>query len=202
MKKVMFYSKHRLMHHFNGTGLGDRKTDFLFPTVYFCSVLIGSALFFASSEVSLLKKLLFTIYDNNCEQNLALLLCIIGIVIFVCVTAGLSCAGISILMLTVFVCGMVSAFFPSYLLLYSGVKGLGYFSLLILPGLSLFTISLLMMCNYNAQMSKALCADVLFDRKENMDLRLFIIKNCICAAGMLISVLLLYICDKLFRGLF
>ena len=202
MKKVMFYSKHRLLHHFNSNGQKDRNIMVLFSTVFLCSVLIGSALFFASGESSLLKKLLFVLYENNCAQNLLILFCAIGIVIFLCVTAGLSCAGISILTFVAMICGMISSFFPSYLLYYNGAKGLGYFSLLLLPGLTLCCVSMLMMCMVNAQMSKSLCSNILFDRKEEIDLRIFIFRNGICAGGMLLSVLLLYICDKLFRGLF
>ena len=202
MKKVMFYSKHRLLHHFGSTGQKDTGITVLFFTVFLCSVLIGSALFFGSGESSVLQKMLFALYENNCEQNVLLLFCAIGIEIFLCVTAGLSCAGISILTFITIICGIASSFFPSFLLLNYGAKGFGYFSLLLLPGLSLFCVSSLMMCQVNAQLSKSLCLYILFDRKEEIDLRIFIFRNGICAGGMMLSVLLLYICDKLFRGLF
>ena len=201
MKKVMFYTKHIGVRS-AGQAVKNSGTTVLFFTCFVCALLIGSKLYISAGKDSFLDGFAAQLLSNKIEHTSVLLLCCSIIAVFIGISAGLSCSGIVFLILLPFAEGLVASLLLTYLLMHSGAKGLGYFSLLILPGAILFITATLAMCSINAESSKKICGILFFEQKETLRLRALFIKNAVVLCAMLLSVLAVYLLYIMFAGLF
>ena len=201
MKKVMFYTKHIGIGS-AGQAVKNSGMTVLYYTCFVCSLLIGSMLFISAGKDSILYSFAAQLLVNKIERTAVLLLCCTMLTFFIGVSAGLSCSGVVILIVLPFAEGFVTSVILTYLLMQSGAKGLGYFSLMILPGAILFITATLAMCSINAESSKRICGMLFFEQKETLRIRAYFIRNAVILCSMFLSVLATYLLYIMFAGLF
>jgi hypothetical protein len=201
MKKVMFYTKHIGVGS-AGQAVKNSGMIILFYTCFVCALLIGSKLFISAGNDSFLDRFAAQLLDNKIEHTAVLLLCCALLTVFIGISAGLSCSGSVILLLLPFAEGLLLSLIITYLLVHSGAKGLGYFSLLILPGAILFITATLAMCAINAASSKKICGILFFEQKEALRIRALFVRNAVVLCAMLLSVLVTYLLYIMFAALF
>ncbi|MCH5197924.1 MAG: hypothetical protein J1E34_03360 [Oscillospiraceae bacterium] len=201
MKKIMIYSKHSSSNSFR-EALNNNAGIIMYYAIFVCGLIFGCTLYNSLGENSYLERAANIILSNNSEKNLAILAVLSLITMLIAITGALSCAGVGLLCAIPGIGGFLYSQIAADLIANNAAKGLGYLCLIILPGSAIMMTAIIALCAESGNISKKLALTNIFSRREEIDFRGYFIKCVIIIVIMLFSILLNYICVKLFSKLF
>lgn len=201
MKKIMVYSKHGPSKNL-GDLIKENTGMLLFFTVFLCGVVFGCSLFNESQAGGYIRIITEKAISGPIEKTAVLLFAYLTVVYIISVSGALSCLGIGTLCIPPAVTGIMYSLAASALISKDGAKGLGYFSLLILPGAVVLVCAIIGLCSESSKISKNLALTNFFGRREETDIKKYLIKSVVAFASMMCSVLIVYLTSKIFSKLF
>lgn len=201
MKKIMIYSKHGSKNSFS-MAISNNAGLIMYYVIFICGLIFGCTMYNASKDDGYLEKAANIILNNEIGKNFAVLAVFSFITILIAITGALSCAGVGILCIIPAAVGFTYSQIASHLLAGDAAMGLGYFCLIILPGAAIFISAIIALCNESGKLSKKLALTNIFGRREDIDYKKYFIKCAIIISVILFSILINYICIKLFSKLF
>ena len=200
MKKIMIYSG-RPSWKGVGASVLPNAASWLFFIIFLCGITLGLFMFRADDGgffVRLARACLSADTKScwiwTCVGAAAALL--------LSVISGFSCFGLALLGALPFGCGMAYALLASQILSADPVRGLGRYTLEVLPGAILTATSTICLCAVSAEASKTVAATVFRGDTQTVDIKKYALKSLAFCAGILLSIPVNYIAAALFSGLF
>lgn len=202
MKNLMFYSKHMSFKNQSFTNVFRDSSHLFLPFILFiCGLFFGSALYYSGDHalsVGIIQSFLsfdfvhFSIFSVS-DTVISILIGIIG---------GFCAIGTFIMCAVPFIKGFGIASLGSYLIGTYAAKGLGYFSLIFLPGIIVSVCITLYFTSESQRMSKTIANMAFLGEREAPNIKAYFTKALTSALGMLFSAFLTLVSFKLFSGLF
>lgn len=180
--------------------LNEGSSLFLLLILFVCGLLFGSTLYFSGNHFSedLIKSFLSFDFPHFLVYILSdTVLCVIAGMV-----GGFCAIGTFILCLIPFLRGLGVALLSSYLIGTYAAKGLGYFSLIFLPGIIISVCVILYFMSESQMMSKTVAKMAFRGEREVPDIKTYFAKAVFTAVIMIFSAFITLISFKLFSGLF
>ena len=200
MKKITVYTTRPSWTGVRDT-LRDKASYWLFFIIFLCGIALGTVLYRADSGGFFTRMArAFLLADM---KSVSVWIAVGAVVsLLLSVICGFSCFGITLSGLLPFGCGMVNALAASEMIAADPARGLGRFTLLLLPGAVFTATALICLCGVSAQASKIVAANVFRGKSERVELKEYAVKSLICFFIMLIGIPVNYLTAALFAGLF
>ena len=202
MKKVMLYARHGKYLGFSDVPVKTYGHIILFFSVFVCGTLTGCCLYKDSVCGNFLETAAGVVLQLPAGKQFAICFFCSVIVIMTVIVGSLSCFGIGLMFPVPFFTGFVYAVFAMYLLLKAHAHGLGYFSLVVLPGGVLWTITIIIYCAAGCMLSNQMAQMLLFGKSEDIRIKGNMAIPLKCAAGLLLSAGINVLLNKIFAGLY
>ena len=208
MQKIMFYANkpwtqvYRHMNDDKDNSVKKYSTEILLYSVFICGLMIGSVLYTSKNALQSYFMILSEYLISTQIRQIAINEISVHLfTFFFCVFCAYSCFGTVPIFLFIFEKGVYYSIVVSKLITYN-IKGLGYFSLVLLPGSIVSICAAVAMCKISIHFSRSIGAIILHGETNHIDQKKYLSAAGICLCFLLLSVLTECLFTFLFSGLF
>ena len=181
----------------------ENSLSILFFTLFLCGILVGSTVWNHSEKLC---PILNTIAMNQISEqyNMILLTTAAEAIAFtlLCVFSSVSGLGLTLLIITAFIKGLIEALTASYLITEFAIKGLGYYCILLLPGKIIAATAMITLCAVSGEISKKTASIIFLGENTEIGIREYLLKTAVLTSIMLLSGGIRCLCVRFFSGLF